>query len=226
MKVGIVVFPGSNCDRDTEHAFEKVLGVGVERLWHKDSDLKGVDAIVLPGGFSFGDYLRTGAVARFSPIMESVADFAARGGRVLGICNGFQILLEAGMLPGAMLPNRSLRFICRDVTVRVEQTGAPVVSKLQQGQLLSIPVAHYEGNWFCDDETLARVEAEGLPVLRYCDAGGVVSDETNLNGSRNNIAGLRNAAGNVVGMMPHPERCAEPALGGIDGRALLEGLLS
>ncbi len=226
MKVGIVVFPGSNCDRDTEHAFEKVLGVGVERLWHKDSDLKGVDAIVLPGGFSFGDYLRTGAVARFSPIMESVADFAARGGRVLGICNGFQILLEAGMLPGAMLPNRSLRFICRDVTVRVEQTGAPVVSKLQQGQLLRIPVAHYEGNWFCDDETLARVEAEGLPVLRYCDAGGVVSDETNLNGSRNNIAGLRNAAGNVVGMMPHPERCAEPALGGIDGRALLEGLLS
>ena len=226
MKVGIVVFPGSNCDRDTEHAFEKVLGVGVERLWHKDSDLKGVDAIVLPGGFSFGDYLRTGAVARFSPIMESVADFAARGGRVLGICNGFQILLEAGMLPGAMLPNRSLRFICRDVTVRVEQTGAPVVSKLHQGQLLRIPVAHYEGNWFCDDETLARVEAEGLPVLRYCDAGGVVSDETNLNGSRNNIAGLRNAAGNVVGMMPHPERCAEPALGGIDGRALLEGLLS
>jgi phosphoribosylformylglycinamidine synthase len=226
MKVGIVVFPGSNCDRDTEHAFEKVLGVGVERLWHKDSDLKGVDAIVLPGGFSFGDYLRTGAVARFSPIMESVADFAARGGRVLGICNGFQILLEAGMLPGAMLPNRSLRFICRDVTVRVEQTAAPVVSKLQQGQLLRIPVAHYEGNWFCDDETLARVEAEGLPVLRYCDAAGVVSDETNLNGSRNNIAGLRNAAGNVVGMMPHPERCAEPALGGIDGRALLEGLLS
>ena len=226
MKVGIVVFPGSNCDRDTEHAFEKVLGVDVERLWHKDSDLKGVDAIVLPGGFSFGDYLRTGAVARFSPIMESVADFAARGGRVLGICNGFQILLEAGMLPGAMLPNRSLRFICRDVTVRVEQTGAPVVSKLQQGQILRIPVAHYEGNWFCDDETLARVEAEGLPVLRYCDAGGVVSDETNLNGSRNNIAGLRNAAGNVVGMMPHPERCAEPALGGIDGRALLEGLLS
>ena len=226
MKVGIVVFPGSNCDRDTEHAFEKVLGVGVERLWHKDSDLKGVDAIVLPGGFSFGDYLRTGAVARFSPIMESVADFAARGGRVLGICNGFQILLEAGMLPGAMLPNRSLRFICRDVTVRVEQNGAPVVSKLQQGQLLRIPVAHYEGNWFCDDETLARVEAEGLPVLRYCDAGGVVSDETNLNGSRNNIAGLRNAAGNVVGMMPHPERSAEPALGGIDGRALLEGLLS
>ena len=226
MKVGIVVFPGSNCDRDTEHAFEKVLGVGVERLWHKDSDIKGVDAIVLPGGFSFGDYLRTGAVARFSPIMESVADFAARGGRVLGICNGFQILLEAGMLPGAMLPNRSLRFICRDVMVRVEQTGAPVVSKLRQGQLLRIPVAHYEGNWFCDDETLARVEAEGLPVLRYCDAGGVVSDETNLNGSRNNIAGLRNAAGNVVGMMPHPERCAEPALGGIDGRALLEGLLS
>ena len=226
MKVGIVVFPGSNCDRDTEHAFEKVLGVGVERLWHKDSDLKGVDAIVLPGGFSFGDYLRTGAVARFSPIMASVADFAARGGRVLGICNGFQILLEAGMLPGAMLPNRSLRFICRDVTVRVEQTGAPVVSRLQQGQLLRIPVAHYEGNWFCDDETLARVEAEGLPVLRYCDAAGVVSDETNLNGSRNNIAGLRNAAGNVVGMMPHPERCAEPALGGIDGRALLEGLLS
>jgi phosphoribosylformylglycinamidine synthase len=158
--------------------------------------------------------------------MASVADFAARGGRVLGICNGFQILLEAGMLPGAMLPNRSLRFICRDVTVRVEQTGAPVVSKLQQGQLLRIPVAHYEGNWFCDDETLARVEAEGLPVLRYCDAAGVVSDETNLNGSRNNIAGLRNAAGNVVGMMPHPERCAEPALGGIDGRALLEGLLS
>ena len=226
MKVGIVVFPGSNCDRDTEHAFEKVLGVGVERLWHKDSDLKSVDAIVLPGGFSFGDYLRTGAVARFSPIMESVADFAARGGRVLGICNGFQILLEAGLLPGAMLPNRSLRFICRDVTVRVEQTGAPVVSKLQQGQLLRIPVAHYEGNWFCDDETLARVEAEGLPVLRYCDAAGVVSDETNLNGSRNNIAGLRNAAGNVVGMMPHPERCAEQALGGIDGRALLEGLLS
>lgn len=226
MKVGIVVFPGSNCDRDTEYAFEMVLGVGVERLWHKDSDLKGVDAIVLPGGFSFGDYLRTGAVARFSPIMESVAAFAGRGGRVLGICNGFQILLEAGLLPGAMLPNRSLRFICRDVTVRVEQTGAPVVSTLTQGQLLRIPVAHYEGNWFCDDETLARVEAEGLPVLRYCDAAGVVSDATNLNGSRNNIAGLRNAAGNVVGMMPHPERCAEPALGGIDGRALLEGLLS
>ena len=226
MKVGIVVFPGSNCDRDTEHAFGKVLGVEVQRLWHKESDLQGVDAIVLPGGFSFGDYLRTGAVARFSPIMESVASFAARGGRVLGICNGFQILLEAGLLPGAMLPNRSLRFICRDVSLRVEETGAPVVSKLQKGQVLRIPVAHYEGNWFCDDETLAKVEGEGLPLLRYCDADGVVSDATNLNGSRNNIAGLRNAAGNVVGMMPHPERCSEPALGGIDGRALLEGLLS
>ena len=226
MKFGIITFPGSNCDEDAVLAVTETLGATAIRLWHKDHDLQGADVIILPGGFSYGDALRAGAIARFAPILTEVIQHAARGGPVLGICNGFQILLEAGMLPGAMLPNRSLRFICRDVTVRVEQTGAPVVSKLQQGQLLRIPVAHYEGNWFCDDETLARVEAEGLPVLRYCDAAGVVSDETNLNGSRNNIAGLRNAAGNVVGMMPHPERCSEAALGGIDGRALLEGLLS
>ena len=227
MKAAVLLFPGLNREGDAMRALEQASGCKPTLVWHAEHELPaGTDLVLVPGGFSYGDYLRCGAIAGRANIMDAVRAHAARGGLVVGICNGFQILCEAGMLPGAMLPNRSLRFICRDVTVRVEQTGAPVVSKLQQGQLLRIPVAHYEGNWFCDDETLARVEAEGLPVLRYCDAGGVVSDETNLNGSRNNIAGLRNAAGNVVGMMPHPERCAEPALGGIDGRALLEGLLS
>lgn len=226
MKVGIVVFPGSNCDRDTEHAFEKVLGVGVERLWHKDSDLKGVDAIVLPGGFSFGDYLRTGAVARFSPIMESVADFAARGGRVLGICNGFQILCESGLLPGALIRNRDMHFICEHVNLRVENTANPFLSASKVGAVLRVPIAHGEGNYTADIETLRTLNAEGRVLARYCDAQGRVTPEANPNGAAESIAGICNARRNVFGLMPHPERACDAALLSTDGRVVFESLVA
>ncbi len=220
MKFGVVVFPGSNCDHDTYHVISKVIGQPVDFIWHKDDEIGRYDAIILPGGFSYGDYLRTGAIARFSPVMSSVKDFARDGRLVLGICNGFQILCEAGLLPGALLRNRDLKFVCEHVNVRVERTDTPFTSACSSGQILSMPVAHGDGNFFCDQETLTRLEDENRVVLRYCDAQGRVSDEANPNGSLNSIAGICNRERNVMGLMPHPERASESLLGSKDGRAV------
>jgi len=222
MKFGIVVFPGSNCDHDAYHATRHVLGQDAEYLWHKDTDLKGADVLILPGGFSYGDYLRTGAIARFSPIMPAVQAFAAKGGPVLGICNGFQILLEAGLIPGAMLRNRTVKFVCAHVHIRVEQTDTPFTNSARKGQVLRIPIAHGEGNYFAAPEVLAKLEANRQVIFRYTTAQGDVTDEANPNGSIASIAGLCNEARNVVGMMPHPERASESALGSADGRVILE----
>ncbi len=225
MKFGIVVFPGSNCDHDAYHAAKHVLGQQAEYLWHKDADLKGVDVIVLPSGFSHGDYLRTGAIARFSPIMREVQAFAAAGGPVLGICNGFQILLEAGLLPGAMLRNRSLKFQCEPVHIRVEQTDTPFTCTARSGQVLRIPIAHGEGNYFAEPDVIARLEANRQVVFRYTTSTGQVTDAANPNGSAASIAGLCNATRNVVGLMPHPERACEASLGSADGRVLFESVI-
>jgi phosphoribosylformylglycinamidine synthase subunit PurQ / glutaminase len=222
MKFAVVVFPGSNCDHDAYHAVSHVLGQQAEFIWHKDTDLKGPDAVILPGGFAHGDYLRTGAMARFSPIMREVQSFAARGGPVLGICNGFQIMLEAGMLPGAMLRNRNLKFLCQHVHVRVEQTDTPFTTACRRGQVLRIPIAHGEGNYFAEPDAIARLEANRQIVFRYTNADGVVTDEGNPNGSAAAIAGLCNEQRNVVGLMPHPERACESALGSADGLIILE----
>jgi phosphoribosylformylglycinamidine synthase len=225
VKIGVVVFPGSNCDHDCKHVFTDVLGQSVTMIWHKATTVSGLDAIVIPGGFSYGDYLRTGAIARFSPVMNAVKEFAQHGGLVLGICNGFQILLEAGLLPGAMLRNRSLHFVCKDVHVRVENAATPFTGACQPGQVLKIPVAHAEGNYYTDPVTLAGLQANAQVVFRYCTHDGKVTPEANPNGSLDNIAGIRNAEGNVLGMMPHPERCAEDVLGGTDGRLILMSML-
>jgi len=222
MKFGIVVFPGSNCDHDAYHAAKHVLGQDAEFLWHKDTDLKGADVLILPGGFSYGDYLRTGAIARFSPIMREVQEFAAKGGPVLGICNGFQILLEAGLIPGAMLRNRSVKFVCTHVHIRVEQTDTPFTCAARRGQVLRIPIAHGEGNYFAAPDVLATLEANRQVIFRYTTADGEVTDEANPNGSAAAIAGLCNGARNVVGLMPHPERACEPSLGSADGLVILE----
>jgi phosphoribosylformylglycinamidine synthase len=222
MKFGIVVFPGSNCDHDAYHATRHVLGQDAEFLWHKDTDLKGADVLILPGGFSYGDYLRTGAIARFSPIMPAVQAFAAKGGPVLGICNGFQILLEGGLIPGAMLRNRTVKFVCAHVHIRVEQTDTPFSCGARKGQVLRIPIAHGEGNYFAAPEVLAKLEANRQVIFRYTTAQGEVTDDANPNGSVAGIAGLCNEARNVVGMMPHPERASESALGSADGRVILE----
>ena len=226
MKFAIVVFPGSNCDHDAYHAAKHVLGQQAEFVWHKDTNLNGADVVVLPGGFSHGDYLRTGAIARFSPVMTSVAEFARQGGPVLGVCNGFQILLEAGLLPGAMLRNRDLKFHCEHVHVRVEQTDTPFTSRATTGQVLRIPIAHGEGNYYADPAVVRDLETAGRVVFRYCDPGGQVTDTANPNGSVNNIAGICNEGRNVVGLMPHPERACEPALGSGDGRMLFESVVS
>jgi len=222
MKFGIVVFPGSNCDHDAYHATRHVLGQDAEFLWHKDTDLKGADVLILPGGFSYGDYLRTGAIARFSPIMPAVQAFAAKGGPVLGICNGFQILLEAGLIPGAMLRNHTVKFVCAHVHIRVEQTDTPFTSACRRGEVLRIPIAHGEGNYFAPPDVLARLEANRQVIFRYTTAQGDVTDEANPNGSIAGIAGLCNERRNVVDMMPHPERASESALGSADGRVILE----
>ncbi|MGQ0665605.1 MAG: phosphoribosylformylglycinamidine synthase subunit PurQ [Nitrospiraceae bacterium] len=225
MKFGVVVFPGSNCDHDCQHVFRDVLGQDVTMVWHKETSLAGLDGVILPGGFSYGDYLRTGAIARFSPVMNAVREFAAGGGVVLGICNGFQILLEAGLLPGAMLRNKSLHFICRDIYVRVENAATPFTNACMPGQVLKIPVAHADGNYYTDPVTLAGLQANAQVVFRYCMADGKVTSEACPNGSLDNIAGIRNAAGNVLGMMPHPERCAEDMLGNEDGRLILASMV-
>lgn len=220
MKFGVVVFPGSNCDHDTYHVISKVIGQPVDFIWHKDEEIDRFDAIILPGGFSYGDYLRSGAIARFSPVMREIKEFARQGGLVLGVCNGFQILCEAGLLPGALLRNRDLKFICEHVNIRVERSETPFTSACAVGQVLSAPIAHGEGNYFCDQQTLAELEGEGRVILRYCDASGHVTEASNPNGSLNNIAGICNRERNVMGLMPHPERAAESILGSKDGRAI------
>jgi phosphoribosylformylglycinamidine synthase subunit PurQ / glutaminase len=226
MKFAIVVFPGSNCDHDAYHAARDVLGQDADYVWHKDTDLKGADVVILPGGFAHGDYLRCGAMARFSPIMREVQAFAARGGPVLGICNGFQVLLEAGLLPGAMLRNRSLKFQCEHVHIRVEQTDTPFTLACRRGQVLRIPIAHGEGNYFAEPEVIARLDANRQVVFRYTNATGLVVDDANPNGSAAAIAGLCNEARNVVGLMPHPERACEPVLGSADGRLIFESVVA
>ena len=224
MKVGVVVFPGSNCDHDTEHVLREVCGQDVRLVWHKDGDVSDLDAVVLPGGFAYGDYLRTGAIARFSPVMKAVGEFARAGGPVLGICNGFQILQEAGLLPGAMLRNSGVKFLSQPVHVRVERTDTPVTAGIPAGRVLTMPIAHGEGNFYAEPEEIARLEGEGQVVFRYTTKDGRLDPAANANGSANAIAGVCNAARNVVGLMPHPERASEPELGSADGRQLFEAL--
>ena len=224
MTVAVVVFPGSNSDVDAQHAV-RVAGADARLVWHKDTDLGDAQAVILPGGFAHGDYLRTGAIARFSPIMSAVRAFAERGGPVLGICNGFQILLEAGLLPGAMVRNRDIKFVSRLVPVRVEQADTPFTAACRQGQVLHLPIAHGEGNYTADADTIAALEANRQVIFRYVDAGGQPSERGNPNGSAHNIAGICNAARNVVGLMPHPERACEATLGSADGLAVLSSLV-
>ncbi len=225
MKAGIIRFPGSNCDEDAYRAVADVLGQEAVYCWHKDHDLQGVDLVILPGGFSYGDYLRPGAIARFSPIMREVVAFANRGGPVLGICNGFQIACEAGLLPGALLRNESLRFVSAPVRLRVETIATRFSSHYHLGQVLQIPIAHGDGRYTADPDTLARIEGEGHVVFRYVDADGEMTTDANPNGSLRNIAGIVNAQGNVLGMMPHPERAMDSALGSTDGVALFASVL-
>ncbi|MFQ5901032.1 MAG: phosphoribosylformylglycinamidine synthase subunit PurQ [Thermodesulfobacteriota bacterium] len=226
MKFGIIVFPGSNCDHDCYHVVKHVLGQEAEFIWHKDRDLKGVQCIILPGGFSYGDYLRPGTIARFSPVIEEIAGFANRGGLVLGICNGFQILVETGFLPGALIRNSSLRFICDTVYIKVDSNKPRFVSDYKRGDILRMPIAHNDGNYFLDNETLKEIEDQDRIVFRYSGPAGEVTDEFNPNGAVGNIAGVCNKAGNVLGMMPHPERCSEAILGGEDGRAVFESIVN
>ena len=225
MKVGVVVFPGSNCDHDTLHVVQEVCGQQARFVWHKDADLSGLDAVVLPGGFSYGDYLRTGAIARFSPVMRAVGEFAARGGAVLGICNGFQILQEAGLLPGAMLRNRTVKFLSQPVHIRVERDDTIATAGVPVGSVLTMPIAHGEGNFYAPDEELDRLEKNGQVVFRYTTREGALDDAANVNGSARAIAGICNEAGNVVGLMPHPERACELAVGSADGLVLFESIV-
>ena len=224
MRTGVIVFPGSNCDHDAYHVVRHVLGHKARFIWHKETQLSGVDLVVIPGGFSYGDYLRPGAVARFSPIMESVVRFSKAGGLVLGICNGFQVLCECGLLPGALMRNRSVRFACKWTCLRTENVSVPYTRGLSPGQVLRIPIAHGDGNYFAEDAVLQELEQSGRVVFRYCDPAGTVTDAANPNGSVNNIAGIINEAGNVLGMMPHPERASEHALGSRDGALIFESI--
>jgi phosphoribosylformylglycinamidine synthase subunit PurQ / glutaminase len=226
VKFGIVVFPGSNCDHDCYYAVKDVLKQPAEFIWHGESRARSVDAYILPGGFSYGDYLRTGAVARFSPAMDAVRAHAAQGKPVIGICNGFQILLEAGLLPGAMLRNASLRFVCKYVHLRTESTRTPFTGRVPRGKVLRLPVAHGEGNYYCDDATFRKLEKEERIVFRYADAAGHTTPAANPNGSRDAIAGICSERGNVLGMMPHPERAMEACMGSTDGRELFFSLLA
>ena len=225
MKFAVIVFPGSNSDRDAHYAASHVLGQQAELVWHKDTDLAGADAVILPGGFAHGDYLRTGAIARFSPIMAAVTRFAERGGPVLGICNGFQVLLEAGLLPGAMVRNKGIKFVSRIVPVRVEQTDTAFTSACRAGQILRLPIAHGEGNYFAAPDAVAELEANRQVVFRYTDELGVTTEAGDPNGSINYIAGICNKQRNVVGLMPHPERACESSLGSADGRVVLESVV-
>jgi phosphoribosylformylglycinamidine synthase len=225
MKFAVIVFPGSNSDRDAQYAASQVLGQQAELVWHKDTDLHGADAVILPGGFAHGDYLRTGAIARFSPIMSAVTRFAERGGPVLGICNGFQVLLEAGLLPGAMVRNKGIKFVSRLVPVRVEQVDTPFTVGCTRGQILRLPIAHGEGNYFAPPEMIDQLEANRQVIFRYTDETGATCEAGDPNGSVNYIAGICNRERNVVGLMPHPERACEPALGSGDGRIVLASVV-
>lgn len=224
MKFGVIVFPGSNCDHDAYHVISKHVGQPVDFIWHRETNLNGYDAVIVPGGFSYGDYLRAGALARFSPVMNSVKEFAAKGNLVLGICNGFQILCESGLLPGALIRNRNLHFICDHVFIKTINNDTPYTNELKEGSVLSIPIAHAEGNYVCDDETLEELKRENRIIFQYCDARGNITDEANPNGSRENIAGICNRERNVLGMMPHPERACEDLLGSTDGRDVFRSL--
>ncbi|HCJ67663.1 MAG TPA: phosphoribosylformylglycinamidine synthase I [Elusimicrobia bacterium] len=225
MKFGVVVFPGSNCDQDCFYVIKDVLNQPVEYIWHKETKISGFDCIVLPGGFSYGDYLRTGAVARFSPVMNAVKEFAEKGGLVIGICNGFQILLEAGLLPGAMLRNKNLRFICENVCLRVEKNNTSFTNLYAKKQVLKIPIAHNEGNYYLDKNSLEELKRNQQVVFRYCSASGEINEKYNPNGAIDNIAGIINKQGNVLGMMPHPERSAEKALGSEDGLFIFKSIV-
>lgn len=226
MKFGVLVFPGSNCDHDTYHVFESVLHQPVTMLWHVSEDLQGCDAILVPGGFAYGDYLRTGALARFSPIMGAVKKFADRGGLVMGICNGFQILCESGLLPGALMRNAGQRYICRQVHLRAENVDSPFTHTLTKGEVLRIPIGHMEGNYFCDEKTLAELNKQNRVAFRYCSPSGEITPEANPNGSLENIAGILSEGKNVLGMMPHPDRSSEGMLGSADGVKLFQSLVS
>ena len=225
MRFGVIVFPGSNCDTDAYYAIRDSVGADVELVWHQETDLDRFDAVVLPGGFSYGDYLRSGALARFSPVMASVYEFAEKGRLVLGICNGFQILLEAGLLPGAMLPNDVLEFRCQWVHLRVENNETPFTFLYAPGEVVRMPIAHHEGNYFAEPEVLDELEKSGRIVLRYCDENGNPTRASNPNGAAHNIAAIINKRGNVMGMMPHPERCSESVLGGEDGRRIFLSMI-
>ena len=226
MKFGVLVFPGSNCDHDTHHVVEVLLGAPVAYLWHASESLEGCDAILVPGGFAYGDYLRTGAIARFAPVMQSVVRFAKGGGLVMGICNGFQILCEAGMLPGVLMRNRGQQYICKQVNLRAETDDSPFTRGLARGQVLRMPIGHMEGNYFCDEATLAMLNRQDRVALRYCDASGEATEGANPNGSLDNIAGVLNEGRNVLGLMPHPDRSSEALLGSDDGLALFRSMAS
>lgn len=223
---GVVVFPGSNCDHDAYHAMKHVMKTDVKFLWHKDTDLSGIDFLIVPGGFSYGDYLRSGAIARFSPIMQEVIKFAERGGPVMGICNGFQILLEAGLIPGAMMHNQKLKFVCKNVHIRCENNETLFTNELEKGQVFDIPVSHGEGNYFIDQDGLKSLQDHDQVLFRYCNAKGDLTEEANFNGSIDHIAGISNKQKNVLGMMPHPERAMEKLLGSEDGKPIFESILN
>lgn len=225
-KIGVIVFPGSNCDHDAYHAMKHVMNAETTFLWHKDTELRDLDLVIVPGGFSYGDYLRSGAIARFSPIMEAVQDYVKTGYPVLGICNGFQILLEAGLLPGAMLHNEKLRFVCKNIHIRAENNRSLFTSGMKEGTVLDVPVSHGEGNYFIDSEGLTELKENQQVAFRYCDAEGNVTEESNFNGSVDSIAGITNKQGNVLGMMPHPERAMEPLLGSSDGITFFESVFN
>jgi len=224
--IGVITFPGSNCDHDAYHAMKHLMGADTRFIWHKETSLEGVDLLLIPGGFSYGDYLRTGAIARFSPVMQEVMKFAEEGRPVLGICNGFQILLEAGLLPGAMLHNEKLRFVCKNVFIRVENSNSPYTAGLEEGDILEVPVSHGEGNYFIDEEGLKSLQDNRQILFRYCDRNGELTPEANVNGSVDHIAGISNRQGNVMGMMPHPERAMESLLGSQDGVRFFDSVLS
>ncbi len=226
MNFGVIVFPGANCDRDIAYILRDILDQPTRMIWHEDSDLAGIDVVVVPGGFSYGDYLRCGAIAQFSPAMRATVEHAKQGRLVMGICNGFQVLTEMGLLPGALVRNRDLHFVCDRVPLRVERSNLPWTQGYRQGQLITLPIAHGEGCYFAEPDTLKALEDNSQILFRYCDANEEVSEAANPNGSLNNIAGICNQTGNVLGMMPHPERAADPALGNTDGLALFKGLLS
>lgn len=223
---GVIIFPGSNCDHDAYHALAHVMNAKTKFLWHKDTELSDIDFLLIPGGFSYGDYLRSGAIARFSPIMQSVIDFAQKGGPVLGVCNGFQILLEAGLLPGAMLHNQQLRFVCKQTYIRCETSDTLFTRNIPKGDVLEVPVAHGEGNYFTDSDQLKQLQDNDQIIFRYCDREGQTTEEANFNGSIDNIAGICNTRRNILGMMPHPERAVEDILGSSDGKRIFESVLN